>query len=325
MSRSRVKIPEKLKHDLFYRSARTCAVCRVPGGVQIHHIDENSSNNNEDNLVVLCLRCHDEAHTKRSLTQNLTSEDLLHAKKKWEAEVAERSARGMTQASNTGLSRAVWTYVNHQRLPAVMKNYGVEFNSDVLSFLEEERVVDRRGIPIFSGLAPEGKAGGYITIYDHFNPGNSMRLHTMYADAVDSLIVRANPIEMGAIWTKKEIKALVEPGRICFCIRGFNFKREKLINGEQNRFVSAKARGIEVKFMANTRHMFGTSAIYSSFVGKQYAAVLFLTKSISFEKTLTVHGTPLAMGTGFASSTYDTPHPLRYGWATGRAQEFEIL
>jgi hypothetical protein len=59
MKKPRVKIPRNLENKLYYQAARTCCVCRIPNfPVQIHHIDQDPSNNSEDNLVVICRLCH---------------------------------------------------------------------------------------------------------------------------------------------------------------------------------------------------------------------------------------------------------------------------
>ena len=52
-------------------------------GVIIHHLDGNANNNIYDNLAVLCLSCHDQAHTSRKLTRNLRPEHISDFKEEW--------------------------------------------------------------------------------------------------------------------------------------------------------------------------------------------------------------------------------------------------
>lgn len=64
----------------------TCCICRDKNqGVIVHHIEEYSVSRShaEDNLVVLCLNHHGEAHTKREFQQNLTPERLRDFKQRW--------------------------------------------------------------------------------------------------------------------------------------------------------------------------------------------------------------------------------------------------
>ncbi len=312
MTKKRIKLPRELEDAILYKSAKTCCVCRIPRApVEIHHIDQNPANNVEKNLIAICRNCHDEAHTKRVLSKNLTPDRLLDFKRRWENEVAQRSALAMLPGSN--LAQAMWTYINHQRLPGVMKAFGVEFDSSLLSFLVKRKVVDASGVPIFQ--RPNG-GGGLSTIYDRFEWDDSQRIHGLYMRAVDELILKSNPIEIGAIWTKTEIRSILKPGVLCFCMRGFHFKSGERVNGEEDRLVYARSRNIEIQFMANTRHMYGSSALYGNFTGHRFAATLLHVKEVSNEGNfLVVRATPLAMGSGFITSEYKTPYSLRYGWA----------
>jgi len=71
---NRVKISTGLSDVLLFECNRTCCVCETPGKtIQIHHIDEASSNNNYDNLIVLCLECHSDAHTEKAFGRNWTT------------------------------------------------------------------------------------------------------------------------------------------------------------------------------------------------------------------------------------------------------------
>lgn len=312
MPKTRKKLPRELEDTILYKTAKTCCVCRIPRTpVEIHHIDQNPANNVEENLIAICRNCHDEAHTKHALSKNLTAERLIEFKERWEQEVAERSAVAMLPSSN--LRQAMWTYINHQRLPSVMNAFGVEFDKRMLSFLVGRKVVDAFGIPIFQ---IKSRGGGLKTIYDRFEWDDSQRIHSLYMNAVDSLILRSSPVEIGAVWTKTEIRSILKPGSLCFCMRGFHFKSTPRINGEEDRLIYAKSKNIQIEFSANTRHMYGSSALYGNFTGHRFAATLLLTKEISNEGgILVVRATPLAMGAGFIPSAYKSPHSLRYGWA----------
>jgi hypothetical protein len=63
----------------------TCCVCRrdISLGIIVHHIEEYSDSRShvEDNLVVLCLNHHGEAHTTRELQLNLNRERLRQSNK----------------------------------------------------------------------------------------------------------------------------------------------------------------------------------------------------------------------------------------------------
>ncbi|HEP8235819.1 HNH endonuclease signature motif containing protein [Pseudomonas aeruginosa] len=309
-TKKRIAIPKSLVDEILYKSAKTCCTCRIPRlPVEVHHIDQNPSNNTYDNLVVLCRNCHSDAHSKSAMSKNLTPERLTYNKKQWEKDVAERAALAMTPGAN--LSQAVWTFTNHQRLPQILKARGIAFNNEIFNNLLERKIIDSFGIP-YQSKKPES---GLTTIYDYLEYLDGHRLHYMYCEAVDDLIKSCNPIELGAIWSRTEIKNLVSPGDICFCMRGFRFKRGEIKNNAEDREVYAIADGIEIRLLANTRHMFGSSALYDSFVGNRFVAILMLVKNIDIEgNRLVIRATPLAMGAGFVPDAYQCPYPLKYGW-----------
>jgi len=43
-----------------------CAICKSKSHLEIHHLDEDRYNNELENLVVWCAKCHRKYHTKRS-------------------------------------------------------------------------------------------------------------------------------------------------------------------------------------------------------------------------------------------------------------------
>jgi hypothetical protein len=308
---ARLHLSDAMVRKLLYDAARTCCVCRTPQfPVEVHHIDQDPSNNVEDNLIVICKNCHGEAHTKHSLSKNLTPVHLKYSKKRWLAEVAERSANAMLPSSN--IHQAMWTFINHEKLPRLLKAKNLSFPSQIFNFLQQRKSIDQDGVPIFEKEAPNSPLA---TIYNHFDWDTSQKIHNMYMGAVDELITSSNPLELGALWTRTDFKKIVTPGSLCFAMRGFKFRRLNIIDREETRFVYARARGIEIRFHANTRHMFGDSALYSNFVGNNLTAVLLLAKNLEIiDGNLVLHSTPIAMGAGFLRTQYHSPHKLRYGW-----------
>ena len=314
-SKIRAPIPRTLTVTVLYKSAHTCNVCRTPHKpIEIHHIDQNPSNNIESNLISLCRNCHDEAHATHKLSRNLDSKTLSDFKQKWELEVASRASTAMLPSSN--IEQAMWTYINHQRLPSILKGKSVLFDEQMLSDLVRRKVVNSQGLLSFKLKKCNNE---YVTIYDRFEFDDSLKLHHLYMRAVDDLIKKVHPIEMGAIWSKTAIRTLIQPGSICFCMRGFHFKREEPKKGEENRLVYAQAKNIKIQMLANTRHMYGSSALFGNFSGNRFAAILFMAKNIFNDKNiLTIEATPLAMGSGFLYYNDQTPHHLQYGWNADR-------
>jgi hypothetical protein len=61
-------IPSRYKNYktiCFKKWPKKCLVCGYDKIVSVHHLDENHSNNHPDNLVPLCMNCHEEIHHTR--------------------------------------------------------------------------------------------------------------------------------------------------------------------------------------------------------------------------------------------------------------------
>ncbi|HEY7349573.1 MAG TPA: HNH endonuclease signature motif containing protein [Ktedonobacterales bacterium] len=96
--KKRVPIPEDLSDEILYLSDRTCCKCHIPKKpIQLHHIDEDPSNNNSQNLAVLCLECHDETQASGGFGRKLTAGQVRLYRDAWLQEVRERRAYNVAQ------------------------------------------------------------------------------------------------------------------------------------------------------------------------------------------------------------------------------------
>lgn len=67
--------------------------------VQFHHIDEDPSNNDFDNIAPLCPNCHSQAHSKNALTVNLTPSRLKAMRDSWYKYCENRKAASIISGS----------------------------------------------------------------------------------------------------------------------------------------------------------------------------------------------------------------------------------
>jgi hypothetical protein len=87
----RISIPHDTATEILYLSDRTCCVCNERGKViQIHHIDENPSNNSLENLSVLCLECHNETMIKGGFGRKLEAQQIIKYSSAWIERVKNR-------------------------------------------------------------------------------------------------------------------------------------------------------------------------------------------------------------------------------------------
>ena len=90
----RVAVPAKMAKKLYELNANSCCVCKRTGiGLNLHHIDGDSSNTIEENLAVICVNEHDAHHRPDKYSvlnhMDLSAERLLEYKNEWEEFVKE--------------------------------------------------------------------------------------------------------------------------------------------------------------------------------------------------------------------------------------------
>ena len=91
MARIRTPIPSDLATEVLFASDNTCCVCRERGKtIQIHHIDENPSNNAFENLSILCLECHNDTQLKGGFGQKLSGSLVIKYRDEWLQRVKRR-------------------------------------------------------------------------------------------------------------------------------------------------------------------------------------------------------------------------------------------
>lgn len=91
MPKKRIEIPEDIAACVLVASNHTCCKCNEPGKpCQIHHIDENPSNNDLDNLAVLCLVCHNDTQLHGGFGRKLNAASVRKYRDDWYARIQER-------------------------------------------------------------------------------------------------------------------------------------------------------------------------------------------------------------------------------------------
>jgi hypothetical protein len=91
MSKVRTSIPSDIAADIMFGADNTCCVCRERGkALQIHHTDDNPSNNRTENLAALCLECHNDTQIQGGFGRKLTAEVVVRYRDEWVVRVEKR-------------------------------------------------------------------------------------------------------------------------------------------------------------------------------------------------------------------------------------------
>lgn len=307
---NRPAIPEKLKQTLLYESAFVCVVCQIKN-TQIHHIDKDNSNNSPDNLVVVCLNHHDEAHATKTLSQNLTPARLQKSKLAWVSYVKQNrnqtaSLEGQLQQADEWSSFGMtWGYINHHRVAQLLDSEILKgVDQGPLRRCQSSSIVDQNGFL----LKPQGRkpSTNYFgnTVYSWFPFGDDQALHKLYSDFVDQIAQRVTPIHLDkSSWMKKFIGNCLQEGQFIFFTKAQFFKR--VSEDVENAHIRVKTtqKKITIKYYVDTMNMFGTTSISVSFSGHKSCSSLVQIKSIDkTSENWILHCTPIALGVGFCKA-----------------------
>ena len=100
--KQRIPIPPEIVARALFLSDRTCCVCRVGNKkVQIHHIDDDPSNNSFRNLSVLCFDCHDLTQVKGGFGRRLDSGQVTLYRDSWIEAVTQKRASDQAASGRT--------------------------------------------------------------------------------------------------------------------------------------------------------------------------------------------------------------------------------
>ncbi|MEK6913749.1 MAG: hypothetical protein AABW47_03705 [Nanoarchaeota archaeon] len=76
MIKKRTKIPQKTTDVIMVLCKRKCCWCETQEVTEIHHIDQNPSNNEQDNLFPCCSICQKRFHNSTNFVRKITENEL---------------------------------------------------------------------------------------------------------------------------------------------------------------------------------------------------------------------------------------------------------
>jgi hypothetical protein len=147
----RLAIPSGILRQVMEESWRICCVCHRSGRpIVVHHILEWSQGGThaENNLAVLCLDDHDNAHLTGGLSLRLTANAIRDSKKKWIArarKIRDVYEQKITSAHHRGV-RWYWIHVWNLRAKiATLPNISVTLGEEFIKELREKKFIGSNG------------------------------------------------------------------------------------------------------------------------------------------------------------------------------------
>jgi len=81
----RPPVPEPVAVQVLVDNQHTCCICQLPNlHVQLHHIDEDKTNNSPANLAVVCGNCHSRVTGNEGFGRKFSHSEVAEFKRRWE-------------------------------------------------------------------------------------------------------------------------------------------------------------------------------------------------------------------------------------------------
>lgn len=298
---SRPPISEGTLRKLLYESNYVCCICKDRNApIIIHHIIpwEESRSHNIDNLVVLCLLHHGEAHTKHDLSINLTAERIIDAKRRWLEAVKEKNIVNVQKINKTEYS--FYDFFNVNRIFELVDSLNIDPDScKYFHSALEYGFINNLGLIRPLNSWSEKKIDDKTYWIDFFE---GTYLYHYLKELFTNIINKQHFIYINEIWNKSDISSIIAPGSFVLVQGLFSFKRQtrNSTGNRQIKSVYRKARGIKIEFEIDAFYCNSDSS-RSHLSGRSVKTVYCIVRSIStIEENLIISCTALAIGTNFA-------------------------
>lgn len=290
---ARPPIPIDTLMSVLFANRYQCCVCRDPKlSVIVHHIEEwaESRDHEIENLAVLCLHHHDQAHSKKTLSRNLDAATLRDTKEKWEAEVKRFDTESILAAMR--LESSDWSYMNELRIFVIAKNLGIKFDRiRGFSQLVSVGVVQSDGLPM-----PVNDDG----LYYMYQGPNILGRYFYVSTVLQMVIQKLAIINVSDYLDKGTLQFSIVPGDFIFVQGAHVFSPitdRKRGTGRGEIFKGIRrANGVEVRFVFDRWEATSSSAKNIWLSGTRDQGSLIHVKDLSREDGhLIINGTVLGI------------------------------
>ena len=298
---ARPPIPAEAVSKLLHESKRICCVCRESNrSVVIHHINQwsESKDHSENNLVVLCLEHHNDAHTTQGLSLSLTKRQLKDHKKAWIETVKRKDSRAILGLMDTDGS--MWDYINHNRIFQLANKSKINLTqTPYFHAVKENGMVNSLGL-IQDTSKWEIDSKPTFRLYDC---GEGTTLYCYTSSILEQLLRRIPVIDITHRWSISELKTLLSPGKF-ICLRGaYYYKSISDVGRGRNRIKHGYRRKskIRVDFQFDAWEATSCTSDACHLSGRKSSMAILLVKSVSVKNEwLNITATCLAIGSGFS-------------------------
>lgn len=271
---TRTPIPSKTVEDVLVKSAFTCCICRQSGlPIVIHHLDrwERSHSHDPDNLAVLCLNHHGEAHSHHENSRNLTAQAIRKAREQWYATVQKRNIEAEKALDTVRRYSGRWDYLNLSYVLGFMDEHQIRFESGY------RRDLIAKGLLTENGAICSDKLKENDAYWLHFFDGQYLK---RYIEEQLNIIIGCVPVRY--IRDAPYIQDKVKPGELLLVDGQFHFKRlNKQTKGiGQTRRVWGIVNHMKFEGEFDAWYCTSSSSHDTHLTGNKYATLLCLVRNV---------------------------------------------
>lgn len=303
--KQRISIPKTLSFEVLYKSRWCCCICKHKS-VQIHHIDENPNNNVESNLAPLCPNCHARVHATSRLDRQISADEIIEAKSRWEKQVAEDDCRKMSIHANSQCESRDWMYFDFRRILAIAEQMRIDLAlRPAFGYAKSIGVIDSVGFPMTGGCQDVEN-----TVFASHSRSDAWTLQSLYCEIVEAIIAQSTPIDLARAWTFAAIRSVINRPRLAFLNKGFRFSAVR--GSEGLRRARYKKSHIHMEFIFDEWNVYSKSALWLHLSGHSRVAALVLVRGaeveyVSGSRICNLQCSAVALGAGFWPDSDTTP------------------
>lgn len=270
---ARTPIPQKTVEEVLVRSAFTCCVCHQPClPIVIHHLDrwEHSHSHDADNLAVLCLNHHGEAHSHHENSRNLTAQVIKEARERWYAIIRQRTEEERA-LETVKRYHGRWDYFNLSYICGFIDDHNIRFSSRYRHDLIAKGLLTENGAIVSDKLTKN--ATHWLNFFD------GLYLKRYIEEMVNAIIGR---VPVRYINKSLYLQESIRPGQLLLVDGRFHFKR---MNGRtkgvgQTRSVSATVNHMKFTGEFDAWYCNSSSSHGAHLTGNRDATLLCLVRSV---------------------------------------------
>lgn len=287
----RPPIPKDNVIKVIWENRFLCCVCRDPDkAVILHHINSwmKTRDHSPENLALVCLDHHAQAHRTGSLEQNLTPAMLHDFKRRWEEKAHTLDSQSVLQMGRNPAFH--WWWFNHVRILDMAKMLDIDV----------QRTAHFLGAKEHAQLEEDGSFGGASNSRSYlYQGGNGINLYRHMSQILHSVLNECSLFDISNDLDRSVLSRVVRQGDLIL-VRGrhhFSMIEKRNEGAGQTSEVYRQANNVKISFLIDRWEAVSNSSFSGWLRGTQNASSIVRVVDLEEHKDhLLIKATGIAIG-----------------------------